>query len=141
MNEIIKNKINEEKFLEKLIFLETEKDVKDLFLQECDIDLSDSDIQEIKNFVQKTMEVSRKLSEETMENVSGGGQLKDIAEKVVDDTNKIFFEGKDSFLSKNKSDISEGLLVGSGVLTGALLSSGVIYTAYKVKNWWNKKDK
>lgn len=72
--EQIKALSEDKEFINELLIQETEEDVKKLF-KSRGVELTDEDVEDLKNLTKMCIENKVELPEEILENVSGGAHL------------------------------------------------------------------
>lgn len=83
MNEKFNKLMEDEAFVDKLLAMETDKDIQ-AFLAENDVELSLEEIAAIKKGVEVRLSESEELSDDMLENVAGGSDVSDLITAVVD---------------------------------------------------------
>lgn len=139
MNEKIIEKLKDAKFLEKIIVMSDENDVKEAFKKEG-LKITDEDLKDVRDHIEVTVEAISRISEEELEEISGGygGGLVDKLSLRLDTMD---IGGEDSIISRNSDKIVEaGLAVAliAGAVGGTIGVQKLIKVGKK-KGWWTKQ--
>ncbi len=157
MNEKLLEKLKQADFMEKIINCDTKEKIKEVFEKE-NVKVSDEEIDEVIDEVSKIAEAVSKMDEKDMENISGGGCVSDMRDKLacgLHDVGDKIWESSSTkekdvedysigdkalnkvtdLLTSNSREVATGLM-GSAALLGVLGAVAGGRVAYKkIKNW------
>ena len=158
MNEKLTKLLENRDFVEKILNMKTDEEVKNEF-KSNGVDLTDEEILEIKKAYSQMAEKLEKLDDNTLEKLSGGWGGKSKKEEAID----AIWE----FISKNVSTIGKGILGFFGcvearkaeseavarknqVISNSVIMldvvalstlAGLIYSKRRaIKRWWNSSS-
>lgn len=144
MNEKVIEKLKNPDFFKELIIMSDESKVKEAF-KNVGIEISNDDLKNIKEFINVVLESSSKLSEEDLNEISGGyedGIVHKLSEKLAaaTDTNEDQYRIT-GWTATHSDQIVEGLLATAiaGISIGGTLGVQKLIKTGKEKGWWSKK--
>lgn len=144
MNEKVIEKLKNPDFFKELVIMSDESKVKEAF-KSSGIEISNDDLNDIKEFINVVLESSSKLSEEDLNEISGGlydGIVDKLSEKLAKatDTNEDP-ENYTGWTAIHSDQIVEGLLTTAiaGISIGGTLGVQKLIKTGKAKGWWSKK--
>lgn len=138
MNEKIMEKLKDAKFLEKIIVMSDEKDVKEAFKKEG-LEITDEDLKDVRDHIEVTVEAISRIPEEELEEISGGygrGLVDRISDWLSGSP-----ENKGTFVYDHSDQIVEAGLA-TALIAGAVGGTiGVqkLIQVGKKKGWWTKQ--
>ncbi len=146
MNEKVIEKLKNPDFFKELVIMSDESKVKEAF-KSSGIEISNDDLNDIKEFINVVLESSSKLSEEDLKEISGGyrgGIVNRLSAKLVDATTEDAKENVvelTSWTAIHSDQIVEGLLATAiaGISIGGTLGVQKLIKTGKEKGWWSKK--
>lgn len=138
MNEKIMEKLKDAKFLEKIIVMSDEKDVKEAFKKEG-LEITDEDLKDVRDHIEVTVEAISRIPEEELEEISGGygdGLVDSISDWLSGPR-----KNKGTFVYDHSDQIVEAGLA-TALIAGAVGGTiGVqkLIQVGKKKGWWTKQ--
>ena len=138
MNEKIMEKLKDAKFLEKIIVMSDEKDVKEAFKKEG-LEITDEDLKDVRDHIEVTVEAISRIPEEELEEISGG-----YGDGLVDSISDWLsgpHKNKGTFVYDHSDKIVEAGLA-TALIAGAVGGTiGVqkLIQVGKKKGWWTKQ--
>lgn len=139
MNEKIIEKLKDSKFLEEIIVMSDENDVREAFRKEG-VEITDEDLKNIRDLIEISVETISRMPEEKLKEISGG-YGDGLVDKLSLNLDTMDIGGEDSIISRNSDKIVEtglaAVLIGGAV--GGTIGVQKLIQVGKKKGWWTKK--
>lgn len=139
MNEKIMEKLKDAKFLEKIIVMSDEKDVKEAFKKEG-LEITDEDLKDVRDHIEVTVEAISRIPEEELEEISGGygdGLVDSISDSITDwdcvEYGDFIYDNSDKIV---EAGLATALIAGT---VGGTIGVQKLIQVGKKKGWWTKQ--
>ena len=136
MNQKIIEKLKDAKFLEQIIGMSDEKDVKEAFKKEG-LEITDEDLKEVRDLIAVSMGAISQMPEEELEEIAGG-YGDGVVDKLSGKLDSMNIGGENSFISKNSDKIVEAGLAATLIAgaVGGTIGIQKLIKSGNPKKWW-----
>ena len=114
MKEVILEKIKNVEFFKELLNVQSNSDIHNLFSKE-NIEITNEDLQELKNTIEEGYNVVTEIPEEQLENFTGGIDVKELNSELTNFPILGLLSTPISNLGQNRINASHGIKKGDGI--------------------------
>ncbi len=114
MKEVILEKIKNVEFFKELLNVQSNSDIHNLFSKE-NIEITNEDLQELKNTIEEGYNVVTEIPEEQLENFTGGIDVKELNGELTNFPVLGLLSTKISNLGQNRINASHGIKADAGL--------------------------